>query len=267
MLSDFHKYKMEGSLLPWILKQRCSFLQLPPQCPSLDAEPDPTRLSRFPIVVPYSKKGRKRCREEAFSKDGFVSLSIPSEISTLYYQANLVPKGMLVSVTILFSNKKQLKQMGRGGLEPCRLLGCWPARPSIPKLLSTPDSESALQVSVAISEKTGPWLCSAPGTTTYAQSMDQWWHHPQAQQCSCALRWRCLSHSDLKAQLLDLLTWKTREENHFCNIVLGSLIQRQDSMSESSHLLGPLLHMTEFFQPRGLRIFEEAKNGPVESQS
>lgn len=63
--------------------------------------------------------------------NGFVSLSIPSEISTLYYQENLVPKGMLVSMTILFSNKKQLKQMGRGGLEPCRLLGYWPARPSL----------------------------------------------------------------------------------------------------------------------------------------
>lgn len=44
-----------------------------------------------------------------------LSLSIPSEISTVYYQANLVPKEMSVSMTILFSNKKQLKQMGRGG--------------------------------------------------------------------------------------------------------------------------------------------------------
>lgn len=45
-----------------------------------------------------------------------LSLSIPSEISTVYYQANLVPKEMSVSMTILFSNKKQLKQMGRGGI-------------------------------------------------------------------------------------------------------------------------------------------------------
>lgn len=104
----------------------------PSQCPSLDADPDPTRLSRFPVVVPYSKKGRKTCRQEAFSKDGFVSLSIPSETAILYYQVNLVPKGMLVSMTILFSNKKQLRQMGKGGLEPCCPLGCWPARPSVP---------------------------------------------------------------------------------------------------------------------------------------
>lgn len=45
--------------------------------------------------------------------------------------------------------------------------------------------------------------------------MEQWRHHPQAQQCGRALRGRRLSHSNLKAQLLDLLTWKTRKKKYF----------------------------------------------------